>query len=636
MENISKEELFDVYEKVMLRAQRSIAVVGFDMTIHFTNQAAVETYEYTVEEAVGRPLHELIFGEDTNVPPIIAAFEAVSKGIEQTFEVLLYSKSKRKIWVRAHLIPLFDQNNIPDRCCMYAVDITSEKNIDYKLSVAESKYQEVLDHTSDVFLELDVLGRLTFINKAWEKLMGYSIQESLGQNYLDVFPDNDKELSMSNFKKLLGKEIPFSERNIQLIAKDNSIRWARLRTQLKLSTSGDTLGFTAVLRDITEEKRLSNYTTILSNNITDLVGIHNLDFSFEYVSPSCKDLLGYEQNELLGVQFNFIHPDDLDKVVANAHAVLSGTISPQVGISYRCKKKNGEYIWVETTSKYFTDDYSGEKKFVTSTRISEKHIAIEKELKEKLAAEKRLNKLKSSFVSFVSHEFRTPLAVIKAIVEYHRLVLDNKITNNESLLLVDLTTIENEITGLTRLMEDVLVLEKVESYSLKLKFTGISLVNQLKGVIARLQKNDKFKSIPVLKVKGKQVVILGDPKYLDLVFTNLIGNAIKYSKENGSAPIVTITYLPDSVKVSVKDFGIGIPKKNHEKIFSTFFRADNVAEIEGTGLGLSIVKKLVEFHNGIITFESEENEGTEMIVTLPMIKPQLKPVTSIDEMYKIN
>ena len=221
-------------------------------------------------------------------------------------------------------------------------------------------------------------------------------------------------------------------------------------------------------------------------------------------------------------------------------------------------------------------------------------------------------------------------------MEYHRLVLDNKITNNESLLLVDLTTIENEITGLTRLMEDVLVLEKVESHSLKLKLTEISLVNQLKGVIARLQKDDKFKYIPILKVQGKQVVILGDPKYLDLVFTNLIGNAIKYSKENGSAPIVTITYLPDSVKVSVKDFGIGIPKKNHGKIFSTFFRADNVAEIEGTGLGLSIVKKLVEFHNGIITFESEENEGTEMIVTLPMIKPQLKPVTSINEMYKIN
>jgi len=116
-----------------------------------------------------------------------------------------------------------------------------------------------------------------------------------------------------------------------------------------------------------------------------------------------------------------------------------------------------------------------------------------------------------------------------------------------------------------------------------------------------------------------------DPKYIELIFTNLITNAIKYSRDTDLPPVVTISYSENSVQVSVKDFGIGIPKKNHNKIFNTFFRAENIGDIEGTGLGLSIVKKLVELHNGTIMFDSEENSGTEMIVELPLAKKDLKP-----------
>ncbi len=638
---INKDELFDVYEKVMLRAQRSIAVVDFNMHILFTNQAAVETYEYTLEEALGRPLHELIFGEETNVPPIIAAFEAVARGEEQTFEVLLYSKSKRKIWVRAHLIPLFDSNNKPDRCCVYAVDITSEKNIEYKLSVVESNYQEVLDTTYDVFLEIDIRGYLTFINNTWTKLTGYSVQESLGRYYLDIFPTADKETSLNNFKKLLSKEIPLIQRDIKLLHKDGYFKWFNLKTELRISLSGDTLGFKTVLRDIDEEKRLSNYSQILSNNITDLVGIHKQDSSFEYVSPSCKELLGYEQSELVGVQFNFIHPDDLDKVIANANDILSGKNNPLAGVNYRCRKKNGEYIWVETTSKYFLDDYSGEMKFVTSTRISEERMKAERELNEKIEAEKRLNQLKSDFVRFVSHEFRSPLAVIKAIVEYQRMVLDRDEKDGKLVLGEDLNTIEKEITGLTLLMDDVLTLEKVESGSLTLKFERICIEILLKRRILSLNRDMLSKNCPELNIEGKEVGVMGDVKYLALVFNNIIDNALKYSDKTDLPPVVTISYQADAVNVSVKDYGIGIPKKNQDKIFNTFFRAENVGEIEGTGLGLSIVKKIVGLHNGTITFSSEENVGTEMIVTLPACKVEigdieLKPAKSNTKFVNLN
>jgi len=625
-EMITKEELFDIYEQLMFKSQRAMAVVDFNLVISFTNQAAVETYEYTLEEAVGRPLNELIFGEETNLPPIITAFEAVAKGQEQTLEMLLYSKSKKKIFARAHLFPLFDDNNLPNRCCVYAVDISSERNIEYKLSVAENKYQEVLDNCSDVFIEIDTSGCILFVNKSWEKISGYTAQETIGRNYLDCFPEQDKESSLDNFKKLLNKEISELRRDIQIFSKNGEMRWLDVKSSLKLSPSGDTLGLSVVLRDITEEITTRHYHNLFSNNITDLVAIHNMEKQYVYVSPSSKFILGYEPEELIGkVAFDLIHPQDLPNVIAYRDKVIAGKNDPNDSIVCRFKRKDGQYIWVDTSSKYFYDEVFREMRTITSTRISEKRVELEKRLQEKLEAEKRLNKLKSSFVSFVSHEFRTPLAIIKATVEYQRMVLTSDMKDFEDIFLKDLDNIESEITGLTQLMNDVLIIEKAESNHLNLNHVNTCLVQQIKHTIARIQEDKGTAFGPFLKVVGVPVLVSVDPKYIELIFTNLITNAIKYSRDTDLPPVVTISYSENSVQVSVKDFGIGIPKKNHNKIFNTFFRAENIGDIEGTGLGLSIVKKLVELHNGTIMFDSEENSGTEMIVELPLAKKDLKP-----------
>lgn len=111
-----------------------------------------------------------------------------------------------------------------------------------------------------------------------------------------------------------------------------------------------------------------------------------------------------------------------------------------------------------------------------------------------------------------------------------------------------------------------------------------------------------------------------DPRLTTIVFQNIIGNAIKYTPENGSVS-VNVNKLENTVKIEVKDSGFGIPESAKDKIFQKLYRAENVQtkSIEGTGLGLYIVKSIVDKSKGTIGFESKENEGTTFMIELPLV-----------------
>ncbi|NEO25669.1 MAG: hybrid sensor histidine kinase/response regulator [Kamptonema sp. SIO4C4] len=228
-----------------------------------------------------------------------------------------------------------------------------------------------------------------------------------------------------------------------------------------------------------------------------------------------------------------------------------------------------------------------------------------------LQKERELNELKSRFVATVSHEFRTPLSTIlfsAGLLEKYGEQWDSKKRNTH------LQRIQNNVQQIANLLEDILLVSKVEENELEFKLSPINIRQFCQNLLDKIQKKQK-KEINLELEKIPQEARL-DGKLLDLILGNLLKNSIKYSADQ---PVTLRCQGKDSqITFQVQDQGIGIPDCDRDHIFDLFHRGKNVGTISGTGLGLAIVKRSVELHQGTIEVSSEEGKGTTFSVTLPI------------------
>lgn len=241
-----------------------------------------------------------------------------------------------------------------------------------------------------------------------------------------------------------------------------------------------------------------------------------------------------------------------------------------------------------------------------------------KELEKKNAELRRLDELKSEFVSTVSHELRTPLAIIK---EGLSLLLDEvpgKINENQRDIL---QTTESNISRLGRIIDDLLDISKIEAGKVELRRRKTDIILLVKDIYSKwllesCKKNHDFK----LFTPDGPIYIYIDPDKITQVLNNLISNAMKYTPEGGKIKVV-VNDKGRSVEVSVADNGVGIAKENLPKVFGKFQQFDRKPGpgIKGTGLGLAISKQLVEMHKGRISVDSELNKGTTFTFELPKL-----------------
>lgn len=232
-----------------------------------------------------------------------------------------------------------------------------------------------------------------------------------------------------------------------------------------------------------------------------------------------------------------------------------------------------------------------------------------------ITKEYEVDQIKSEFVSTVSHELRTPLASILGFTE---LMLNRELKPERQKKY--LSTIFNEAKRLTALINDFLDVQRMEAGKLTYEKKYIELKPILEKVI-ELQKINAEQHDITLESCVSNPLILGDRTKIEQVFTNLINNAIKYSPVGGKIKI--LVYLTnDSVKIDVKDNGLGIPKDSLDKLFTKFYRVDNSdrRRIGGTGLGLAIVQEIMKAHDGKVSVESEYGKGSTFTVSFPTVQ----------------
>lgn len=361
-------------------------------------------------------------------------------------------------------------------------------------------------------------------------------------------------------------------------------------------------------------------------------------------NPSAEKLFGYEKGELLGQAIEVLVP----KSFSHKHSAVRENYSEQprarhmgAGLELMGLKKDGIEFPVEISLSPYTSqqgrfviafivdgtlrkqaeekqkNYSTEleKQVKNRTLILEEAISelekTKRDLRKALEKEKELNELKSRFVSMASHEFRTPLTTIMSSLSLVTKYGEISDTENQN---KHVNKIKSSVINLTDILNDFLSVSKLEEGKIENMPEEINLMEFLNEIISQMEAmcKDGQKILPFHS--GNDLVNL-DKKLMRNVLFNLISNAIKFSPEDSVIEVNALA-LNSSLKIAVKDKGIGISKEDQKHLFERFFRGHNATHIQGTGLGLNIVTKYAELMNGSIDFESEENKGTTFTIII--------------------
>ncbi|MDJ0708598.1 MAG: hybrid sensor histidine kinase/response regulator [Leptolyngbyaceae cyanobacterium MO_188.B28] len=233
-----------------------------------------------------------------------------------------------------------------------------------------------------------------------------------------------------------------------------------------------------------------------------------------------------------------------------------------------------------------------------------------------LEREKELNRLKSEFVSMITHDFKTPLASIQGFAGLLQ-AAEEGLTEATKIRYFD--KIDAAIEHMRQLLDNVLLISGAEVGKLQCHPTRLNLESFCRDLVESMQLSQDHNNSIRFTCASESPQANIDPMLLRQILSNLLANAIKYSPA-GEVIQFDLICQDNTAQLRIQDHGIGIPQDDLCDLFQAFHRCNNVGQIRGTGLGLAVVKKCVEAHSGEIHLESQEGEGTTVTVTLPRSK----------------
>ncbi len=464
--------------------------------------------------------------------------------------------------------------------------------------------------------------RFQYLNPAHLQIFGYETAEELiGQSWHKLYsPEEVKR---------------FEQKVFPILQRDRVWQGEAIATRKDGFTFAQGLSFTltdddlliCVCQDISDRKAaetaLHNLSTRLSLAVkSGGIGIWEWNFINEQLTWDKRmcELYGIQPEAFTGDLTDWstrLHPDDS----AEAQAQFQKSIieNKELDIEFRVIHPSGQVRYIKANGLVQHGD-TGKPKSMIGINVDISDLKkVEAKIIKTLEQERELNNLKSRFVSNTSHEFRTPLAVISNHTELLKL-FGNKLDELEKQEC--LSTILNYVDHMTKLIDEVLIVNKAEAGTIKINLQMLDVVKfsqKLSQTIGMNTSNHNCKFlIQDTRTQNQRHSnsTQFDSKILQQILTNLLTNAIKYSPEDSTVTF-QLKLLPNTIEFSVIDEGIGIPEEDQKYLFEPFHRAANVETIPGTGLGLSIVKHLVNIHQGNIKVNSTLGQGSRFTVTIP-------------------
>lgn len=379
-------------------------------------------------------------------------------------------------------------------------------------------------------------------------------------------------------------------------------------------------------RHIIEETLLKNKVCfdILFENSQNAIIVHSHG-KIMYANKSAARLLGYEDS--LGLNDESIYKHCLQKDITSTSERYINIINKRLSkVIYETSILNcdGNPIEVRNTSSYFV--YDGKASVLTFLldMTSEKQIETLKHDVEKnlrlLNESREFNTLITEFFTNISHEFKTPVNVISVAIQTMSMLLENLNVGSIEKCKSYLKIMKQNCYRMTRLINNLMDITKVDSGFIKINKSNDNIVSAVEDITQSVASYIKSKNIELIfDTNVEEKIMAFDHDKMERVILNLLSNAFKYTRSNGHIN-VSVEDRGESVIITVKDDGEGIPKNMLNVIFERLGQANRSLsrQCEGTGIGLYLVKSFVEIHGGKISVSSEEGEGSEFKIVLPV------------------
>lgn len=498
--------------------------------------------------------------------------------------------------------------------------------------------QNIIDTMSEFVILSDMKGTIKSVNNSTLQYLKYIRNEIEGKNidilftkkeYFFVIMDAVKQQKLIKNEKLLLK------------TKDKQGVPVYFSMTVLRDEMDDAVGMAFVARDIIEEQKAQDE---LRQTVRELrKSQKSISEAYNDLSLLEKQLEG-EHNRISAMFANFSDPVifmgndsrillfnpeakkifNLNESAINAKIEKTGNFALENFssiINFPFIVKRGTEAEFAAEGEEEMEIQSGEQKLifkvVTREVVDRGYYLGTMKIFTNLTREMEIDKLKSEFITIAAHQLRTPLTAIKWVI---KTVMSGEAgpVNEEQKQYLNKGYDSNE--RVINLVNDMLDVSRIEEGRFGYNFAKENFLQTLQEVVDNLKPQIDMKSLNfVMKVPKEVPLLTLDKAKITLVLQNLLENAVKYTPNKGEI-VLEVKTSAKLLKVSVKDSGVGIPAEDQKKIFSKFFRAQNVMrmETEGSGLGLFIVRNIINKHNGNIGFNSQEGKGTEFFFELPL------------------
>ncbi|MBN2598479.1 PAS domain S-box protein [Labilibaculum sp.] len=515
--------------------------------------------------------------------------------------------------------------NILETCSLELFTLNKElrKAVDNKTQEVEatsSRMESIVNNISEVIFQTNFNGEWLYLNSAWTKITGFSIEKSIGSNAFEFAHPDDIESCMLKLRTLIEHKTSFCFIKVRIVTNSGSYKWFEAAIRVTRGTDGKRNGFTGTLKDITDRKRLEDekkkteekFKLIFEKSSVAYLLIK--ESRFIECNQACLDLFGVSSKE------NFIgkyvkdfspeyQPDGLLSLDKAKLFIKEGKVNGNAKFDWIHCKENGMEFPVEVAlNKVPLMD--GNVLFVVLNDLSERK-RVEQELIIAKEKAEEATYAKAQFLSTMSHEIRTPMNAVIGVT--HLLSEDNPREDQ----IQNINILKLSADNLMTLINDILDFSKIEAGRVDIESVDFNFRNLIQNIASGFDMKSKEKGLDfIVDVDPKiPAYLIGDPTRISQVLNNLCGNAVKFTDKGNVQVVVSYQEKYDDkvkLKFEIKDTGIGIPEDKQDQIFQSFSQADsNTTRLYGgTGLGLTISKKLIEIMGGQINVKSDLEFGT--------------------------
>ena len=496
----------------------------------------------------------------------------------------------------------------------------------------EDYYRQLVENSSDWIWEVDENLVYTYASPKCFDLLGHTPEEMIGTTPMDHMPPDEQQRVGAIIAPVIEKREEFSRLENTNIHIDGHLVVLETSGVPVFDDDGAFRGYRGVDRDITQRKRTEGKLldalaegekaqAELADKMKELdfqkfaldehaiVSISDVQGRITYANDKFCNISGYAREELLGQNHRILnshhHPKafftDLWKTIS-AGQVWRGNV--------KNVRKDGSFYWVDATIVPFLNENG--KPF--------QYVAIRTDITERVEAEHRAekaNRAKSEFLSAMSHELRTPL---NAILGFGQMLEYNP---NEPLSAAQKDCVQHIMSGgkhLLDLINDILDLAKIEAKKVTLSLENISLSDVIDECLSLTTTQAEQRNITVTYTHSDcdAIYVHADFTRLKQILLNLMSNAVKYNRENGSVLIDCQDADNHRLRINITDSGEGLSAEQQAELFQPFHRLGaETSDIEGTGIGLVVCKELVELMNGEIGIISTPGEGSTFWIEIP-------------------